>query len=137
MATVLSGDLLECDADYIVQQCNCVSKTHLGLSSAIKKKFKISFYGQNDTRLPGTVVIKQRIVAFFAQVSPGKSKIENREALFQQCLDAFQPPEGSSIAFPFGIGCGLAGGLWPNYFTMINTWAMKNPSLKVFIYKLE
>ena len=136
MATILSGDLLKTDADYIVQQCNCVSKTCLGLSSAIKKTFKISFYGPDDVRIPGTVVIKQRIVAFFAQISPGKSKTENREGLFQTCLDRFNPPDGSSVAFPFGIGCGLAGGNWNNYQKMIDTWATNHPTIKVLVYKL-
>jgi hypothetical protein len=40
-----------------------------------------------------------------------------------------------TVAFPHGIGCGLAGGNWLNYLGMIERWAASVP-YRVQIYKL-
>jgi hypothetical protein len=47
--------------------------------------------------------------------------------------------EGASenVAFPYMIGCGLAGGNWKIYLGMITNFADRNPNLNVFIYKLD
>lgn len=134
---IINGDLLSCDAEYIVQQCNTTSKKCLGLSSLIAKKWPTcNFY--RETREPGSVVIKERVIGMMAQVNPGKPKGEetkkSREILFLKCLD--QLPPAKSIAFPFGIGCGLAGGEWTNYLKLIKFWAKNNPKTQVFVYKL-
>ena len=42
-----------------------------------------------------------------------------------------------SIAFPFGIGCGMAKGDWSKYLAMINNFAIRHSSVKVVIYKLK
>ena len=64
---------------------------------------------------------------------------EAREAYFQQSLAAFERTVGApftgSIAFPFGIGCNLAGGSWPRYRSMILEFARRNPGARVIIYK--
>ena len=50
----------------------------------------------------------------------------NREKWFQKCLhelgkwDYYQ-----NFAFPYKIGCGLAGGNWDHYFSMIQDFAVK------------
>jgi O-acetyl-ADP-ribose deacetylase (regulator of RNase III) len=134
---IVNGDLLSCDAEYIVQQCNTTSKKCLGLSSLIAKKWPTcNFY--RETREPGSVVIKERVIGLMSQVNPGKPKGDetkkSRELLFLKCLD--QLPPAKSIAFPFGIGCGLAGGDWTRYFKLIKHWAKNNPKTKVFVYKL-
>jgi hypothetical protein len=44
-------------------------------------------------------------------------------------------PNIISIAFPYKIGCGLAGGKWEDYESMIYKFAKENPNIKVKIYK--
>jgi hypothetical protein len=45
-------------------------------------------------------------------------------------------PDLESVAFPYKIGCGLAGGNWEFYRSCIDTLAEATPA-KVSIYKLE
>jgi hypothetical protein len=135
---IMTGDLLTTNADYIVQQCNTMSKKCLGLSSSIAKKWpKCNFY--KEERTPGTIVIKDRVIGMMSQINPGKPKgsetQKTRELLFLTCLD--QLPKAKSIAFPYGIGCGLAGGDWNHYLKFIKHWAKNNPDTKVFIYKFS
>lgn len=51
-----------------------------------------------------------------------------REAWFKEGLDKLKEwvlkNEVKSIAFPYKIGCGLAGGKWQNYYIMIINFAM-------------
>jgi hypothetical protein len=44
--------------------------------------------------------------------------------------------EISSIAIPDNIGCGMAGGDWPTYLSMLEDFAASNTQIRVFIYKL-
>ncbi len=133
---IISGDLLETDAEYIVQQCSTSVNRCLGLSAAINKKFGVTFY--KELRTPGTVVIKGKIIGLMAQINGGKPKHPEsqvtRELLFLQCLD--QLPKAKSLAFPYGIGCGLAGGNWDHYYKLIKHWSDNNPDTMVYIYKL-
>lgn len=41
-----------------------------------------------------------------------------------------------AVAFPYGIGCGLAGGDWKIYSQLLKNFAEQSPH-KVIIYKLE
>lgn len=54
----------------------------------------------------------------------------NREMWFGRCLEKLERQmiklECNKIAFPYQIGCGLAGGSWPTYKDMITCWAQKN-----------
>ena len=58
-----------------------------------------------------------------------------REVWFQECLQAIGRlrPIPSPLAFPKNIGCGLGGGHWPNYETMIMQFAIAHPECEVMI----
>ena len=113
-----------------------------------------------DRGVPGTIVVCRppapgpgrpivvNMMAQFEMGAPNKYKrvkpmppddgAATREAWFQQCLDkiaAIQPPLGS-IAFPYQIGCGLAGGNWSRYDAMITRFAERCPATQVYICKL-
>ena len=113
-----------------------------------------------DRGVPGTIVVCRpptpgpgrpivvNMMAQFEMGAPNKYKrvkpmppddgAATREAWFQQCLDkiaAIQPPLGS-IAFPYQIGCGLAGGNWSRYDAMITRFAERSPATQVYICKL-
>ena len=48
----------------------------------------------------------------------------NREVWFRECLDELGTIDKyDTFAFPFGIGCGLAGGNWSRYEWMIRDFA--------------
>ena len=81
----ITGDLLEIDTDYIMQQCNCVTVHAHGLSKAIGDKFpecriyqkRRSLVDRNcaieeDRAEPGTFSITGRCINLFAQYRPGK-----------------------------------------------------------------
>lgn len=94
---VVMGDLLESDADAILQQCNCVTSHAKGLSASIAKKFPhADFYsGRTAPSVPGTIQLAEGsrpVIALYAQYYPGKSRWENdtaekRLAWFCQCLN--------------------------------------------------
>jgi len=64
---------------------------------------------------------------------------EERLKWFKQCLDTLpnelQGP--ASIAFPKGIGCGLAGGKWEDYLAAIEDFAAANPRFRIVIYEFQ
>ena len=66
----------------------------------------------------------------------GSDSSANRVTWFQNCLDSISNLGGekpASLAFPFEIGCGLAGGKWPEYEAMIEAFADANPDIQVTI----
>ena len=56
-----------------------------------------------------------------------------RQGWFQDCLDAIGKLNLKSVAFPYDIGCGLAGGKWARYDDMLQKFACENPETEVFI----
>ena len=61
-----------------------------------------------------------------------------REKWFLACLRAIDtlPIALPSIAFPEGIGRGLAAGSWPNYLGMVVRWAAEHPDTAVSVCSL-
>ncbi len=113
----------------------------------------------NDT--PGEIYIESDlennnnpiIVCLCGQYTPGKPyrdiKLNNnyinetyelRELWFRQCLDKLYNYlvnlDNKKIGFPFNIGCGLAGGIWNNYYNMIVEFTDKLPNHTFYLCKL-
>ncbi len=146
---IYESDLLELhskQAQIIAQQCNCVSSKTKGLSRDILIKFPYAdFYTRTKDSKPGTIKLvgspkkgNRLVLAMFGQRNPGKpvegDSFEQREKWFLSCLGKVSKITGlKSIAFPFKIGCGLAGGKWKNYRTMIDNWAESQPQVKVLV----
>ena len=83
MISVINGDLLSSDAEYIVQQCGTNVNKAMGLSLAIIKKWpNCNFY--KESRVPGTIVIKERVIGMMAQINGGKPK--NPETQYSRLL---------------------------------------------------
>ena len=82
----------------------------------------------------------------FAQYFPGKAKrklIENdntidRSKWFTSCLDQItrQLPDVKTFAFPYKIGCGLAGGNWNLYINYLEKFA-NFYKREVILYNVE
>ena len=64
---------------------------------------------------------------YYRRVSDGyEDTYEEREKWFRQCLDELgKCDQYQTLAFPYKIGCGLAGGNWENYLVMINDFTFK------------
>jgi len=155
---IVVGDLLDATEDAIMQQCNCVTITPKGLSKAIFNKWPYANDYTNRTLESrpsgGTISIKRPgddedgkiIVNMFAQYYPSSANFSNdstniRLRWFKQCLfeienQLINTNEIRSIAFPYKIGCGLAGGDWTKYKLLMDNFAVKNPNIDVVMYKL-
>ncbi len=79
-----------------------------------------------------------------AQFYPGKPKFPEsakdgfgaRRVAFANCLlKILRIPDLRSVAFPWGIGCCMAGGDWGKYLPMIERFATKTRA-DVLIYRL-
>jgi O-acetyl-ADP-ribose deacetylase (regulator of RNase III) len=153
----VKGNLLEAPEQYICHQCNCITDKALGLAKSIFTAFPYADVytprGQTESKKdkPGTIQImgngksQRYVINMFAQYYPGKPKIGitrvdlegEREHWFAQCLDEIKHIQNlQSVAFPYQIGCGLAGGNWAWYYHMIEQFAQSVPHVRVAIYQL-
>lgn len=159
-----NGDLLKCDAKYICHQCNSLTKTGAGLAKRMFGLFPYAdIYKKrggdwtpdkvtlSHSEYPGNILVmgngnsERFIINMMGQFYPGPPKFpdskldgtKSRERYFKSCLDRIAAIKDlESVAFPWKIGCNLAGGNWDNYFKMISNFADHMDSIaKVFIYK--
>jgi O-acetyl-ADP-ribose deacetylase (regulator of RNase III) len=145
--TIVRGDLLNAKEQYICHQCNCTSKKAKGLAKTIFNRFPWSkIYHKDRSAWLGDIRVSKSPVAnfpsvihMFAQDRPGGHKGSAnvklaRRMLFKGCLEKIAKIPGvESLAFPKGIGCGLAGGDWDAYLAVLTTFAMTY-GIRVRIY---
>ncbi len=152
--SVIEGDLFEAEEQYICHQCNCVTSRAAHLAAAVFAKYpdadiysprKLCETLPKEDEQPGMIAIRGRVIALFGQYYPSFPRYPDgkrdgsaaREAYFKQCLQRVSEiPDLKSIAFPFQIGCGAAGGDWHKYRRMIREFAESNPKIKIRIYKM-
>jgi len=155
MVETVTGDLLNYPADYIVQQCNCQTYNAKGLAEAVFRKWPhTNTYGKRpNTRKVGDYDIfrvnqqgcKDRfVVNLYGQNLPSRASSYETESQrlywFKTACDklATQVQPQTIVAFPYYIGCGLAGGHWTNYLAAINEFAVTvaGKQVKVIIVRL-
>lgn len=155
------------NVDFIVQQCNCLTIKSRGLAEAIAAAYPdADTYSkrrpnsknlaiEEDRHIPGTISVHKKVINMYAQWRPGRVQgphfslypesletetTKSREKWFLQCLSAIASTFGNEpkrFAFPFKIGCGLAGGDWKVYLRMLQEFAEKNPHFTITIVKFE
>jgi O-acetyl-ADP-ribose deacetylase (regulator of RNase III) len=155
MLEIVEGNLLEATEQYIAHNCNCVTNSAAGLAKHIFTKYPYAdvYRTRESVSQPGTIQVSgngienRYVINMFTQYYPGISKEQDsnldgrvaREKYFHQCLlKVSQLPGLKSIAFPFGIGCGLAGGNWDYYLGTLNNFAnfvSKKYQTQVKIYR--
>lgn len=135
MIKIINGNILDAKEDYIGHQVNCHGVMGAGLAKQLRNKSKLVFSSykslcdRSDPReLLGTVqvvrVAENKYVAnIFGQLNYGRSKLNTdydalRKALVQLKTEAEYYDK--SIALPYGIGCGLAGGDWDVVYRLID-----------------
>lgn len=147
LVRVVDGDLLDASEKFICHQCNCTTTYAKGLSASLFHRFPwAECYRRGGQRTPGTIqvcgdgVSQRFIVNMFAQYGGGKPRGRDSQAArldyFRQCLGQIAKLPGlESVAFPFLIGCGLAGGDWTRYHAEIERFA-GIAKVPVVLYKL-
>jgi len=157
MFKIINGNLLDSDCQYIAHQCNCYSRRGAGLASAIFKAFPwADVYSnrserENDSALFGSITVygdpeqdQRYVINIYAQLkpgkpSPGRDSADSRLDAFSKALDQIAAlPKLKSIGFPYGIGCGLAGGDWNEYETLLENFAKRvgERGISVVLYRL-
>jgi O-acetyl-ADP-ribose deacetylase (regulator of RNase III) len=157
MLQIVTGSLLESDCQYIAHQCNCYSTRSAGLATAVFKAFPwADVYSDrphrgNDIALFGSITVhgnpsqnRRYVINIYGQLYPGKPSkgrdpANARLEAFRNALDQIaQLPELTSIGFPYGIGCGLAGGNWNQYQSLLERFAedVAKNSASVILYRL-
>ncbi len=137
---IVNGNLLESNEKYIAHICNCVTNRSASLAKDIFAKYPYADIYSNrvEPSKPGTIEVlgngkdKRYIINMLGQYYPGISKYPNsnidgikaREKYFHQCLLRIAKISNiESIAFPFRVGCGIAGGNWDHYLVIIENFA--------------
>lgn len=141
-----TGDLLKADATYICHQVNCRGVMGAGIAKQVKDTWPEVYNDyikaiQNHPKccplgeITATKINNNQVVInMFAQDRYGHGiRFTDYEA-FYKCLERIRDltNSNSTIAFPYGIGCGLGGGDWKIIETMIQN-VLKDR--KVYIYK--
>ena len=141
MIQFIEGDIREATETYLCHQCNCITTKAAHLAKDIFCAFpyanvyaiRTSKDNPGTIRICGDGVHQRFVVNMFAQVYPGSPKYPNsdidgslaRQKYFRSCLSelakAIKP--GDTVAFPWRIGCGAAGGDWNVYLYLISMFA--------------
>jgi O-acetyl-ADP-ribose deacetylase (regulator of RNase III) len=157
---IIPGDITKASEAYVCHQCNCVTNRAAHLAATMFAAFPwANIYAERSDwtdpnkafAKPGTIEIRgngkdQRyVIAMLAQFYPGRPRFsdsakdgfEARKRYFSSCLDRMlEIPGLQSVAFPFQIGCGAAGGDWGVYQNMIEEFA-KRTKASVVCYRLQ
>jgi len=154
MIQIMTGDLLKAEEQFIAHQCNCVTTRGAHLSAAMFARFPhADIYRCRDRRKPdepGTIIVRggkpgeRLVINMLAQLCPGRPVVADdprdgyaaRQEYFRACLQKVAEIKGiQSVAFPYQVGCGLAGGSWPVYYNLLQEFASRTPA-RVVICKL-
>ena len=146
MLKLVQGNLLKGNYQYIAHQTNCIPGIMGGLAGQIVRK-----YPKADTRfgacVPGQIDVIKPVINMYAQdglgVVPYKTKGESgykRLVWFRECLIKITKIDDlQQIAFPYLIGCGLAGGNWLHYEKLLIGFAdymFNKYATEVYLVKL-
>jgi len=127
---LINDDIFVTGAKYIAHQTNCISNSAAGLAQKVFEKYPYAntYINRVEKAVPGTIdvfgdgIFYRNIINMNAQYYPGESILDtedtesNRKIWFHQCLLKISEIENlQSIAFPYKIGCNLAGGNWDWY----------------------
>lgn len=146
MITFVNGDLLNTSHKYICHQVNCKGVMGSGVAKQVRDKWpevydKYKHKCEISNNLLGTILSvqispTQTVINMFAQNDYGRNRRYTSYDAFWVCLGEILKitKPGDTIAFPFGIGCGLGGANWEVICKMIEI-ALKDR--QVYIYSIR
>lgn len=141
---IINGNILDITEGVIVHQVNCKGVMGAGLALQIKNKWPVVFKGyKNHLKEYNKLGVHPLgtmngmyiggglwVINFYSQDNYGTSSIQTNYLAFEECLlrlvEAYEE-QGIKVAevpvyFPYGIGCGLAGGDWKVISKMIEKY---------------
>ena len=137
---------------YICHQTNCLSNNAAGIAASIFAKYpEANVYvervnGVNHRDRFSRISMHGPVINLYGQIAPGKPSDDprstdiprHRMGAFKYGLSLIGQIEGiTSVAFPFGIGCGLARGNWEEYKQAIRRFATNHPAIRVGIFQKD
>lgn len=160
MIEIVTGDIFDAKEKYLLHQCNCITNKAAHLSKDVFSKYPWADiyarrYAEGIKDTPGQIIIRgngidQRyVINCLGQYYPGKPKYPTsaldgakvREKYFHECLlRVAKISDLESVAIPWRIGCGAAGGDWDHYLGTITNFAQyvkATQNAKVIIYRRE
>lgn len=150
MITYVKGDLLDSNCDFICHQVNCQGVMNSGIAKQIREKWPevytqylkkyVNADGYSDKLLGEIQHVPvsnlKTVINMFAQENYGYDghRYTSYDA-FWCCVNriAITVPKGSSIAFPYRIGCCRGGANWTIIKAMIEEVLEKD--YDVYIYE--
>lgn len=141
---IVQSDLLNRKEDYLMHQCNCLATRPHGLSTHVFRKYpEADIYTQRVLRYPGKILVRESVINLLGQYYPGgmkyKTQPQQRFDYFKKCLDEleyyFSVSEDVTIAFPYKMGCGLAGGDWKLYKAELEKIHQKDNGISLVMYQ--
>ena len=148
MTTVKNGDLLKTACELVLgHQTNCKGVMSGGIAKQFKKAYPQMFkayksYCKNNYPLGRTMLFpigENRYIAnIFGQYGTGKGRQTDYKELESALEDLkFQMEESGlkSLALPYKISCGLAGGDWEIVSEILEN-CFENSGIDVTLYKL-
>lgn len=134
MIKIVQGDILNATENIICQQVNCMGAMGSGLAKQIKNKYSQVYeeymcYIKKHGSLKClgswqliTVESNKKIANLFGQYNYGRNRQQtDYDALYSGLQGVLKIAKEfkKSIAIPYGLGCGLAGGDWNIVFSII------------------
>lgn len=147
MVKLIEGDIFDAAPDmWLCHQCNATTRSPKGrgLSADMFARFPYAnvYSTREHLNKVGKTIVKKgpRVVCnMVAQRSPGKPRKKNdtpemREQWFIKCLCDIYHQGGTKLAFPYGVGSGLAGGKWENYEEMLDSFE-KESGVDIYVFR--
>ena len=145
------GDLLQANADLIVHQVNCQGVMGAGVARQIREQFPKTYetykefckpyVGKTHKLLGQCLYVEEEpfiICNAFGQDFYYRNSVQTQYDKLEQCFyDIAEKYHGKSIALPWKIGCGLAGGDWNVVYEMIFNILAVEGHCKVTLYEYQ
>ena len=148
----VTGDLVrDKEIDIFCHQCNCFGRMGAGIAGQIAKEYPevkladrrnlavLGAYGQFGKILPVECSDGRTCVNMYSQFMYGRGKRQTDYVKFEECLDRLavylRKHPGKKVGFPYGIGCGLAGGDWTTIEGLLKAFAKKVEN-EIYIVRL-
>lgn len=122
---IIKGNILHVKDGYIFHQVNCLGVMGAGLALQIKQNFPNVFkhyqnlVKQENSDLLGkaqvvTVEDNLKVVNVFGQLKIGRNERQTNYDALERAFSSMNEEIRNSdkVYFPYGFGCGLAGGDW-------------------------
>lgn len=135
MIEVINANILTAKEDIIIHQVNCKGVMGAGLAKAIKEKYPLCYQKYREVcanNKPNELLGKNQIlkmsdgkiiINMFSQLNYGTDKKHTQYDTLKECLYKvyiYAKVNGLTVAIPYKLGCGLAGGSWPIVSNIIN-----------------